>query len=683
MDEQMLENNPAGSEPVNPAPGNGTEEPPASSEAQYPPLSSEAEEPPAGNEAQYPPLSSAPEEPPAGGETEYPAPAPETEAQAAPPTEDEIDALYQRGLLHFQNGEWQEASAAFEEVLRVRPDHARAQAFLEETRLKASLDQNKPQPKRRRFQGWTRSVLWILVAANILLFLAVGARWVYSRWIEPLRATQDAETQKAKDAEQAFKYLADRDYTAAEQAFRALLVEDPDNQELQQGLQETQKRIALADSYARAESAIAAQNWNEAARLLRTILTQDAGYAEAQARLTYVEGRLNLNAALDEAERAYLAGNWQQAIATYEALRSSDAEYQKETVSAHLFESYLQQGIYLIRSTKGTADAVREARALFVKALTLQPQQAQIMQEIALADKYLEGQTQLANGNLQAAREALERVLQEQPNYADGNAAALLKITKGEVPEGPTPEATAATPSEPAPTTAAATPVPPTSTPVPPTRTPVPPTATPVPPTATPVPPTATPIPPTATPVPPTRTPVPPTATPVPPTRTPVPPTRTPVPPTATPVPPTPAPTATPQSAYQRQYAAAMQVGDTAFAAGEYAAAETAYLQATTVAIHLGSDAARRIFAAYVKLGTTYAKRGNNEAAVAAIKTAITMMTQSATAIPPEAYEDYVKQGDRYAQNKDYANAFVQYDKAIRAIALKCDCGLENWSVVP
>jgi tetratricopeptide (TPR) repeat protein len=86
---------------------------------------------------------------------------------------------------------------------------------------------------------------------------------------------------------------------------------------------------------------------------------------------------------------------------------------------------------------------------------------------------------------------------------------------------------------------------------------------------------------------------------------------------------------------------------------------------------------------AYVKLATAYAKRGNNEAAVPAIKTAIAVMTQSATAIPSTAYADYVERGDSYAQSKDYANAFVQYDKAIRAIGRKCNCGLENWSVVP
>jgi tetratricopeptide (TPR) repeat protein len=229
------------------------------------------------------------------------------------------------------------------------------------------------------------------------------------------------------------------------------LVEDPDNPQLQQGLQEAQARIALSESYAKAEAAIAAQDWNEAARLLRTIIAQDPRYATAGARLAYVEEQQNLSATLDKAEKAYLASDWEQAIASYEALRSSNADYQKETVTGHLFESYLQQGMHLVRSTKGSTDAVHEAKVLFEKALTLRPQQAQAVQEIALADKYLEGQTQLASGNLEAAQAALEWVCQQQPDYADGNAAMLLRTSKGEAPAtaAPTPTLPVPTPAGP------------------------------------------------------------------------------------------------------------------------------------------------------------------------------------------------------------------------------------------
>jgi len=514
------------------------------------------------------------------------------------PGRNQVEALYQQSLLHFQNGAWQEAIAGFEEVLRVHQDHATARAFLEEARLKAALDEDQPQPRRFRFQGPIRILLYILLAASAVLLLLAGGQWAYARYIEPLQITQQVQARKEQQVQQAFKYLADRDYAAAEQSFRTLLAEDPENVQLQQGLQESQEKMTLAASYVQAEAALAAQEWGEAARLLRTIVAQDPGYADAQARLAHAVEQQNLSTGLEEAEKAYQAGDWQRAVATYEALRNVNADYQKELVTAHLFESYLQQGIHLVRSTKGSAEAVREARVLYEKALTLRPQQAQVMQEIALADKYLEGQTQLMDGNLEAAQATLEWVYQQRPDYADGNADLLLRISKG--------EATFPTP--------AAAPVA-----------------------------------------------------------------------TAVPGAPVPGPTSsvTWKSAFDRQYNTAIQDGDTALRVRDYARAETAYVLATVAAIYSGFDSAERLFESYVKLGTVYAKRGYYELAVSAFETAIAAMARSATGISATAYQQYSAQGNEYAQSGDYENAFAQYDRAIRVLAQACQCGLQNWSVVP
>ena len=48
--------------------------------------------------------------------------APTIEDQTTQRARDRSDAWYEQSLLHFQKGEWQEASAGFEEVLRLRPD---------------------------------------------------------------------------------------------------------------------------------------------------------------------------------------------------------------------------------------------------------------------------------------------------------------------------------------------------------------------------------------------------------------------------------------------------------------------------------------------------------------------------------------------------------------------------------
>jgi tetratricopeptide (TPR) repeat protein len=506
---------------------------------------------------------------------------PQTESRGQA-TEPEIDALYARSLLHFQDGHWQEALAGFQEVLRLDPEHVEARIFLEEARLKASLDQDRPKPRRIpiRLEGRVRSLALILAALGAVVVLIGGVRWAYGRWVRPRQAVQQEVTRKSQELEKAYEYLAQRDYAAAEEAFRSVLAEDPDNQEAQEGLAELQTRSVLDETYSEAQQAISEQDWDKALRLLAIILSQDAGYRDAQEKQLFAQEQQRLGTSFDEAEKAYAAGNWPEAIASYESLRDLDLQYEKQTVTEHLFESYLQQGIHLTASTNGDGEAVQEAKALYQKALTLRPQHPQTMQELALAEKYLEAQTLLAEGDSAGAAIALEWVYQQQPDYAGGNVAALLKATgAGELIEAPTASSLEGT--------------------------------------------------------------------------------------------------------FQAQFASSMQNGDAAMATSDYAQAEQHYRQATSTAIHGGYDTARWLFASYAKLGTAYARSGNYDQALEALKTSITVMSKSAIAIPSSSYADYVEQGDRYAQSKDYQNALAQYEKAVQSLGTKCNCGLENWSVLP
>ena len=59
------------------------------------------------------------------------------------------EGVYQKSVLHCQEGNWQQAITGFELVLQLRPEHAEAQVLLEETRIKAALDQ-----RQRRSWRW-------------------------------------------------------------------------------------------------------------------------------------------------------------------------------------------------------------------------------------------------------------------------------------------------------------------------------------------------------------------------------------------------------------------------------------------------------------------------------------------------------------------------------------------------
>jgi len=363
-----------------------------------------------------------------------------------PGAQADTDVVYQRSLLHFQDGKWQDAIAGFEEVLRLAPDHAEARAFLEEALMKASLDQDKPKPKRFRFQGRLKRLATIVTVVGLVIAAIAGGWWAYGRWVRPAQAARQEDAHRAQLLEQAYTGLVERDYAAAEKAFRALLDEDPNNQEALDGLAEVAKQIALDESYAQAQEAISAQEWDEALRVLEAIAATDPNYRDVQAKQALVQGQQQLGQQFDQAQQAYQAGDWQGAITAYEAVRSADSTYRKEDVTEHLFESCLNQGMHLVQSTGGESGAVQEAQKLYQKALAFKPLDAQVQQEMALAQKYLEGQSLLAAGDTEGAATILAWVCGTQPDYAGGNAAVLLASARGT--EEPTAEPPKPLPTE-------------------------------------------------------------------------------------------------------------------------------------------------------------------------------------------------------------------------------------------
>jgi tetratricopeptide (TPR) repeat protein len=147
---------------------------------------------------------------------------------------------------------------------------------------------------------------------------------------------------------------------------------------------------------------------------------------------------LGLAGKFQQAEASFAAGDWTEAIIAYEILRNTHSEYEKQTVTEHLYTSYLKQGTALIDTSKGTEGSVREAQSLYQNTLTLRPQDAEALRLIALSDTYLNALSALARGDDRAAQTALEQVLDEEPDYAGGNAKAMLQELVGPPPE-PTP----------------------------------------------------------------------------------------------------------------------------------------------------------------------------------------------------------------------------------------------------
>lgn len=352
--------------------------------------------------------------------------------------EEDIDALYDRSLSALQEGRWREAVDSLEEVLRQRPDHSDAAALLEEARLKASLERGKPSPKLRLPRLPVRPLLLVLGPITAVVLTTIGIREAYSRWVLPPRVIQEEQQRRIELLEGAFSLLANQDYVSAEAAFSKVLTVYPDSEEAQQGLETLQERMSLDAQYAAARQAIDSGYWKEARGALDDLLAADSGYRDAEELLVMVQRQQELESEFSAAEAAYDAGQWLEAVAAYQALVALDEEHEKDAVTPHLFESYLHHGRDLIHSTQGEGEAVREALDWFQRALIMLPQHQRALYEIALAERYLQGRRLLAqprssgeesseDDSLPLAIAELQWVYQQEPDYADGVVADILK----------------------------------------------------------------------------------------------------------------------------------------------------------------------------------------------------------------------------------------------------------------
>jgi len=494
--------------------------------------------------------------------------------------ETRADELYVESLRHFQRGEWKKAIAGFEEVLKLCPDDTHTSELLDQARLKASLDRARPRAKRtwarRLLRALSRGVFCVIIG----LALATATVWVRSRWLQPVRASQQEAKQWAEQLAQAQTYLAELQYAAAGEAFRALLAEAPEDEQARAGLLQVEKQMALVNTYAQAKDALARHDWNEALRLLGELSAVDPDYTDVRQQQAFVQEQQHLEAQFETAEEAYYMGDWTTAMDAYEALIEADPSFQRQVVAEHLCEAYIGQGVELVEESRGTSQAVQHALSLFRKALVLKPQYPPAVREVALAEKYLEAQALLDQGNLDGALAALDWLERQRALYAGGKAAALLRAAKVADSEGTALEGEVVSES------------------------------------------------------------------------------------------------ISVGHVVQLQYAGLVEQGDQAKAAGDHTEAERCYREAMAIGIPWS-------LTPYVRMAALYAKRGDHQQAVETTRVALLILQDSQVASPSSSHWDHIEQGERNAQDEDYVKALAQFDIALRAIAQQCDCGLEDWRVLP
>ncbi len=258
---------------------------------------------------------------------------------------------------------------------------------------------------------------------------------------------------------------------------------DPDNQDLNDLITRTEVLLALEAQYHSALKLISENNHSEALEILLDIEKQSPGLWDVKQNITALEKNLRVKQLLIDAESAYQSQNWALVINDYESALEIDPTVSSLQINKKLLEAYLNQ-IILITETEGaTIQEIELAEKYYRRAAAIIPQspnfaeEREALQEVRrnllevkyslIANNHLAASTQTAhtielaisnlrraaaisqeNNGMQAnldnaaqyqaafyhfinlhwtnAIEILQPMVNTDPGYAGGNAAALL-----------------------------------------------------------------------------------------------------------------------------------------------------------------------------------------------------------------------------------------------------------------
>ena len=368
---------------------------------------------------------------PAAGPLEFGAQPATEPARAAPSFSLPTDAMpatpsvtrepeYDEGLAHLQRGDWAAAQACFTALLARYPEDQALKSLIKETELRIAAEKERPKTRPWRklsvIRRWGRR---IILAAGIVL-VAMLVRQVYLQRIVPQQQLRIAEAKQESLLDEARAALARGDFEAAERAFRAVLLEKPDDAQAAAGLAEAQRQAALLADYQMATSLEAEGKAEEAMALYQSIRERAPVYRDVPQRISQLERMRQLEEVFAEAEAHFQAERWSEAITAYEKVRKLDGRYQREVVEDRLFNCYLALGKSLINSRPDSPQRVRDAVTAFNNALTLRPREETATTERQFARSYLDALAPYEDKKWEEAIALLRPLYDQRPDYLGG-----------------------------------------------------------------------------------------------------------------------------------------------------------------------------------------------------------------------------------------------------------------------
>ncbi len=294
---------------------------------------------------------------------------------------DQADDLFLRGLGYYSQSNFHKAQEAFEEALRLTPQHAEAQSYLEKTQK--GLEQQALKVNRLMAEGQRLSRRQQYLNAYKLYRQVLDLEPNHAearREMQGLQAAIDNFAQdKMKAGERAFLR---GDYERADKEFQGILAMMPGHagaKSYRQRIEEN-KRGRIEDHMRNAMALFEAQEWRRAAIAFERVLEIDSGNKLASRKRNEALSMVGLKGLLEQGEEYYNRGQFVSAMEMFDRVLAQDSDNaqakkyldQAQRQLNYRVEQYFNRGLSYY-ANEDYDNAMRE----WSNALTLNPNHAQ------------------------------------------------------------------------------------------------------------------------------------------------------------------------------------------------------------------------------------------------------------------------------------------------------------------
>lgn len=361
------------------------------------------------------------------------------------------DPSFQGILLNFQNAEWDECLNKIDQFIVTHPEDKFLSAFREdvEERRKRQLNSQQQQVKERRekFLSVGLRVLVIIAVGLIVFGLVLWAGNVYQEAQREIALEHEATlTAQVLDS----KYQNAESFLRAgkpEEAFRLyneIQQIDPAYKDIEQKVQQAQEAIAIEALYQQGLQAIKDGKSDEALETLSRLDGLHPKYKNTPQLIQQIQQEQQIASLVKEIHAAFAKEDWEGVIRAHESIRAISSSIQIPEVNEELFISYRNLIVGIAERGDATLEEIELAEKYYHNALAIFPQNREYAEErdelrkiadVLLANKYYLYGINLLQSTDYSARNLPEaiRILKKASNIGSNSPVVNAEIEKAQL----------------------------------------------------------------------------------------------------------------------------------------------------------------------------------------------------------------------------------------------------------